>query len=49
MTTEKQVAEGVSHVRNILSQVATRPVEIVYNSFSASLKSPASKRRALIA
>ena len=39
-----QVAEGVSHIRNIFSQLATRPLEIVYNSFSASLKSPASKR-----
>ena len=44
-----QVAEGVSHVRNIFSQLPTPPLEIVYNSFSASLKSPASKRRALIA
>ena len=44
-----QVAEGVSHVRNILSHLATRPLEIVYNSFSASLKSLASERRALIA
>ena len=44
-----QVAERVSHVRNISSQLAMPPLEIVYNSFSASLKSPASKRRALIA
>ena len=44
-----QVAEGVSHVRNIFSQLATPPEEIVYDSFSASLKSLASKRRDLIA
>ena len=43
-----QVAEGVSHLRNISSQLTTRPLEIVYNSFSASLKSPASERRTLI-
>ena len=28
-----QVAKGVSHVRNISSQLATRPLEIVYNFF----------------
>ena len=35
MATEKtlQVAEGVSHVRNIFSQLVTRQLEIVYNSF----------------
>ena len=44
-----QVAERVSHVRNISSQLAMPPLEIVYNSFSASLKSPTSKRRDLIA
>ena len=44
-----QVAEGVSHVRNIFSRLVTLPLEIVYNSFSASLKSLPSKSRALIA
>ena len=44
-----QVVEGVSHVRNIFSQLATPRKEIVYDSFSASLKSPTSKRRAIIA
>ena len=51
MTTEKhcKLQRGVSHVRNIFSQLATPPVEIVYDSFSAILKSLASKRQDLIA
>ena len=52
MTTEKycKLHRGaVSHVRNISSQLATRPLEIGYNSFSVSLKSLASERHTLTA
>ena len=51
MTTEKhcKLQRGChTFALNIFSQLATPPLEIVYNSFSASLKSPGSKRRALI-
>ena len=44
-----QVAEGVSHVHNISSQLATLSLEIVCNFFLRQLESLASKIRALIA
>ena len=51
MTTEKQrrLQRGCHpFVMFFFSQLATRPLKTVENSFSTSLKSPASKRRALI-